>query len=303
MKGLVTKSTGSWYNVLGEDGKKYVCSIRGKFRLENKKITNPIAVGDRVEISDKEPFVITKIDQRTNYIIRQSVKKTGHGHMLASNLDQVLLVATLKEPRTSLGFIDRFLISAEAFRIPQILVFNKMDIIADKEEKQLDHIISIYENIEVQCLKVSAKTGLGIDEFHSILSNKSTLISGHSGVGKSTILNQIHPDIQQSTAKISDFSAKGKHTTTFAEMFFLDPQTCVIDTPGIKELGLMDMEDWEITDYFPEMRDLRENCKFNNCLHVHEPKCAIKAAADAGEISTERYNSYLSILMNEDNRR
>ena len=303
MRGLVTKSTGSWYIVLGEDGKRYTCAIRGKFRLKNMKITNPIAVGDEVEFNSEEPYVIHTIHPRRNYIIRQSVKKTGHGHMISSNVDQAILVATISFPRTSLGFIDRFLISSEAFRIPQIIVFNKTDLLDEDGHDYLNYIIHIYKAIGVQCMKISCKNKEGLDDFTRLLKGKSSLVAGHSGVGKSTLLNLIHPDIDQATTEISDFSEKGKHTTTFAEMFFLDDDTKVIDTPGIKELGLMEMEDAEICDYFPEMRDIRVGCKFNNCLHIHEPHCAIKAAVETGSISVERYESYLSILLGDDNRR
>ncbi len=303
MKGLVTKSTGSWYTVKAESGDFYDCQIRGKFRLTVKGITNPLAVGDYVDFEEKSPHTITVIHPRENYLIRKAVKKTGHGHMIASNIDQAILVATVKHPKTSLGFIDRFLISAEGFRIPQIILFNKIDLLKDKDFEYLDHIMSIYKKVGVLCLPVSAETGEGLEAFKDLLLNKTSLIGGHSGVGKSTILNKIHPNLAQKTAEISDFSDKGKHTTTFAEMFFFDDHSKVIDTPGIKELGLIDMEDFEIADYFPEMRPLRNDCKFNNCLHLREPGCAIKTAVEEGEVSEERYSSYISMITNDDNRR
>ncbi|MDH5380131.1 MAG: ribosome small subunit-dependent GTPase A, partial [Cyclobacteriaceae bacterium] len=242
MKGLVTKSTGSWYSVKAEDGKDYECTIRGKFRLEDKRITNPVAVGDNVVISNEYPYVINQISDRKNYIIRQSVKKRGQGHILATNLDQAILIATLSSPRTSYGFIDRFLISAEAFRIPQLLIINKSDLIGEKEQVLLARYLEIYQNIGVKCLITSALTGEGIEEFRAELEGKTSLVSGHSGVGKSTLLNMLDIDINQKTDEISTFSDKGKHTTTFAEMFFLSENTRVIDTPGIKELGLLEME-------------------------------------------------------------
>ncbi|MDH5397818.1 MAG: ribosome small subunit-dependent GTPase A [Cyclobacteriaceae bacterium] len=304
MKGLVVKSTGSWYQVADDKGTLYDCRLRGKFRLKGMKTTNPVAVGDRVVVKkDEGANVITEIEARANYIIRQSVKKTGHGHIIAANVDQVMLVVTIVFPRTSLGFIDRFLISAEGFRIPQLLVFNKQDILGDKEREWQQHVIDIYEAIGVKCLLVSAINEEGINEVRHVIANKLTLVAGHSGVGKSTLLNLLAPHIEQKTSEVSDFAQKGVHTTTFAEMFNLGNNTRIIDTPGIKELGLIDTEDFELADYFPEMRDIRNACKFNNCLHVHEPGCEIKRAIGEGEIAIERYESYLSMLGGQDNRR
>ena len=307
MNGLVLKSTGSWYSVLAEDNRVYHCRVRGKLRIKGMKTTNPVAVGDQVHLSaDKEnpgQAVIQEVSPRTNYIVRQSVKKSAQAHIIAANIDQALLVVTLVYPRTSLGFIDRFLVTAESFRIPQVLVFNKTDLLSEEGAALQKDIIAIYENIGIQCLETSALTGKNINDVKNLLSNKKTLFSGHSGVGKSTIANLVAPHITQKTSEISDFAEKGVHTTTFAEMFQLDATTFLIDTPGIKELGLVEIESFELADYFPEMRELRNECKFNNCLHVQEPGCAIKKALEKGEIEESRYHSYVSMLYGEDNRR
>lgn len=306
LNGLVLKSTGSWYDVLHE-GTIYACRTRGKLRLKGTKTTNPIAVGDIVQFSlEKEgekSGLIEAIEPRENYIMRQSIKKSAHGHIIAANIDQAVLIATLIQPRTSLGFIDRFLVTAEAFRIPQVIVFNKTDLLMPEGLEHQQQIITLYESIGVRCLETSALKNEGIESFKALLKGKKSLVSGHSGVGKSTLVNQIAPGIEQKTAEISDFSDKGVHTTTFAEMFEVEPETFIIDTPGIKELGLIEIEKEELSDYFPEMRALQNDCKFNNCLHLMEPGCAIKAALDEGIIYPNRYNSYLSMLEGEDNRR
>ncbi|HTH56965.1 MAG TPA: ribosome small subunit-dependent GTPase A [Cyclobacteriaceae bacterium] len=304
MTGVVIKSTGSWYQVLCEN-KVYESRIRGKIRLEGIKETNPVAVGDHVELEIEEgSHVITKILPRKNHILRQSVKKTGHSNILAANIDQAILIATLAQPRTSLGFIDRFLVSAEAFRIPQLLAFNKIDLLNGEEMKLLDELTMAYERFGVQTMLLSATKNDGIDKFKKIISGKISLIAGHSGVGKSTLLNQVSPLIKQSTAAISTFNEKGTHTTTFAEMFVLDDKTFVIDTPGIKEWGLVDMTPQEISDYFPEMRDLRLKCKFGSkCLHLREPGCAIRDAVERGEILTSRFESYVAMAEGKDNRK
>ena len=306
-EGLILKSTGSWYSILGMDGQEYIGRVRGKLRLKGVKTTNPIAVGDRVNISvedgQESRVIIEEIIPRDNYIIRQSVKKTEHAHMLAANIDQALLVVTLTYPKTSLGFIDRFLVTAESFRIPQVLVFNKQDLLDAEERQQQQVVIEIYENIGIPCLETSAVSGGGVEGFEQALQDKKTLISGHSGVGKSTLVNLVMPGVNQKTSEVSDFAEKGVHTTTFAEMFQLNPGTFLIDTPGIKELGLAEIEAYELSDYFPEMRVLRNECKFNNCLHTNEPHCAIKNALAAGEIAESRYKSYLSMLAAHDNRR
>jgi ribosome biogenesis GTPase len=304
MKGRVMRSTGSWYDVLAEDNVVIACRIRGKFRLEGIKETNPIAVGDLVSFDlEKGEGIIHEILPRENYIVRQSVKKTGHAHVIAANIDQAMVVATLMFPRTSVGFIDRFLVVAESFRIPQVIVFNKKDLLDEKALQEQGALIKLYEGIGAKCIETSALEE-NQDAIKNILSGKITLIAGHSGVGKSTLLNKISPAINQTIGDVSEFSSKGTHTTTFAEMFRLDEKTFVIDTPGLKELGLMDMNQQEISDYFPEMRDLRLNCKFGSrCLHLNEPKCAIVEAVQSGAISKSRYNSYYSMVTGEDNRK
>lgn len=304
VKGVVTKSTGSWYTVLAE-GKKFECRIRGKIRLEEIKETNPVTVGDFVEIEIEEgSHAITEILPRKNHILRQSVKKTGHSNILAANIDQAVLVVTMQQPRTSLGFIDRFLVSAEAYRIPQLLVFNKSDLFTTEEIESIHQLKKMYETIGIQVIILSAITSEGIDSFKQFLEGKVSLIAGHSGVGKSTLLNQLSPGIRQSTGEISGFSEKGMHTTTFTEMFALNDKTSVIDTPGIKEWGLVDMNPQEISDYFPEMREVRLGCKFGSkCLHLHEPGCAVQAAVLAGEIAKSRFDSYVSMAEGKDNRK
>jgi len=304
MKGKVLRSTGSFYEVQDADGNVYNCRVRGKIRLEGIKETNPIAVGDRVEFDWDHDFgSITRILERDNHILRQSVKKTGHSHVLAANVDQALVVATLSLPRTSVGFIDRFLVSAEAFRIPQIIVFNKRDLLDAEGQASLENLIKLYTNVGVHCFSISAVLD-PVDVLREALHDKTTLIAGHSGVGKSTLLNKISPDINQSIGDISDFSSKGTHTTTFAEMFRLDETTYVIDTPGVKEWGLVDMNEQEISDYFPEMRELRSDCKFGSkCIHMNEPQCAILKAVESGTIARSRYHSYISMVTGEDNRK
>lgn len=305
MKGRIFKSTGSWYEVLGEDHKRYPCRVRGKFRLDEIKESNPVAVGDYVMIELENGIgSITEILPRQNHILRQSVKRTGHASVLAANVDQVMLVATFKQPRTSWGFIDRFLVAAESFRIPQLLVFNKKDILTQDQLEELLPMLNRYESFGVSTMIISAGFDDDISNIQKILEGKTTLVAGHSGVGKSTLLNRLSPIITQTTNTISDFSDKGTHTTTFAEMFQLDETTFIIDTPGIKEWGLVNMEPQEISDYFPEMRDLRLNCKFGaRCLHINEPKCAIKEAVENNQITLSRYESYLSMALGQDNRK
>ncbi|MCI0751073.1 MAG: ribosome small subunit-dependent GTPase A [Flammeovirgaceae bacterium] len=304
MKGLVLKSTGSWYDVLGEDTHHYASRVRGKIRLEGIKETNPVAVGDHVSIEIQNgEGIITDILPRTNHMLRQSVKKTGHSHVLAANIDQALLVVTLSMPRTSLGFIDRFLVSAEAFRIPQLLVFNKSDLLDSEGLKTQQSLIELYSSIGVTCIATSALNDAQDTSLH-LLENKITLVAGHSGVGKSTWINKLSPTINQKTSEISDYSEKGTHTTTFGEMFQLDEQTFIIDTPGVKEWGLVEMNEQELSDYFPEMREVRLDCKFGSkCLHINEPKCAVQEAVKSGTIALSRFESYLSMMANEDNRK
>jgi ribosome biogenesis GTPase / thiamine phosphate phosphatase len=304
MKGLVLRSTGSFYDVLGEDGIRYSCKVRGKIRLEDIKETNPVAVGDKVEFeTDRQVGAITNILERKNHILRKSVKKSAHSHVLAANVDQVMLIATLSFPRTSIGFIDRFLVAAESFRIPQIVVFNKKDLLDSKEIEAQQNLIELYNSLGVESFSISALQD-DIDFLKTRLDKKITLVAGHSGVGKSTLLNRIAPNLEQKTGEISEFSEKGMHTTTFAEMFPIGDSAFVIDTPGIKEWGLFDMNEQELSDYFPEMRDLRLDCKFGSkCLHVNEPKCAIIEAVRDGKIALSRYESYISILTGNDNRK
>jgi ribosome biogenesis GTPase len=296
------KSTGMWSEVLGNDLKKYSCRVRGKIRLEGIKESNPIAVGDQVEFETVDN-AITAILPRKNHILRQSVKKTGHAHVLAANIDQVMLLATLAFPRTSLGFIDRFLVTAEAFRIPQVLVFNKKDLLTEDGINEIQTLLRLYEKIGVKCILTSTLHD-DITDLKNLLQNKTTLMAGHSGVGKSTLLNKLIPDTYQKVNDVSTFSEKGTHTTTFAEMFTLDENSFVIDTPGIKECGLVDMTKEEFSDYFPEMRDRRTYCKYGaRCIHLHEPKCAIIEAVRDGEIALSRYESYISMVLGEDNRK
>lgn len=305
MEGRVLKSTGSWYDVLGEDGKTYLCRLQGKLRLDESKESNPVAVGDHVEmIVDNQDASITEIKPRDNHILRQSVKKTGHNHVLAANVDQVLLIATLKQPRTSTGFIDRFLVSAEAFRIPQVVVFNKKDLLSEEERDHVDRLQNLYGSVGVTTELISAISDETLEPLKDILANKTTLVSGHSGVGKSTLLNRLFPNLRQTVSEVSDATHKGTHTTTFAEMFVINPTTFVIDTPGVKEWGLSDMDPQEISDYFPEMRDRRLECKFGSrCLHLTEPKCAVLQSLNDGLIHPSRYDSYVSMVSGKDNRK
>src|SRR5688572_21881919 len=304
MEGIVLRSTGSFYDVLTADGSKVMCKVRGKIRLEGIKESNPVAVGDRVTFdTDNEIGSITEILPRKNHILRQSVKKTGHAHVLAANVDQAYLVVTLAYPKTSLGFIDRFLVSAESFRIPQTLVFNKKDMLDAEGLEYQNSLMDLYQTIGIGAIAISALAD-GHEKIKNLIQEKTTLFAGHSGVGKSTLLNKLDPDINQKIGQISGYSEKGIHTTTFAEMFEIAKNTFVIDTPGIKEWGLVNMNSQELSDYFPEMRDLRLSCKFGSkCLHVNEPKCAIIPAVERGTIAYSRYESYLSMLSGKDNRK
>lgn len=307
MKGQVIKSTGSWYEVKVASGDVYRCRLRGKFKTEGIKINNPIAVGDWVEVQqeshDKNSATIEVIHPRDNYIIRKSTRKTGFSHILAANIDQALLMATITFPRTSVGFIDRFLVSAESFRIPAIIVFNKKDLLNQEGIDFAQELMSLYETLGYKSALISTTEEEGLEEVKGLLSGKTTLIAGHSGVGKSTFLNAIIPGLAQKTGEVSTFANKGTHTTTFAEMFEMDESSKIVDTPGIKELGLVDMDAAEISHYFPEMREHLGTCKFNNCQHVNEPGCKVIEALEAGQIDQSRYYSYLSILEDYDNRR
>jgi len=305
-QGQVIKSTGSWYWIKSVKGKTIPCRIRGKIRLKGMKVTNPIAVGDVVEyeVDQDGQGIIHDIIPRENYLIRYATKKKDHGHILAANIDQVVLIATLVFPRTSLGFIDRVLVAAESFRIPQVLIFNKSDLLDKAMEDQVEELREVYESIGVQFLLISATQSKDLEALKAALKDKLSLLAGHSGVGKSTILNRLAPEIiQQKVGEVSTFADKGIHTTTFAEMFEITPGTHVIDTPGIKEMGLIDIEEGEVSHFFPEMRAFLGACKFHNCSHTHEPGCAVVEALEQGELAASRYYSYLSILEGEDSYR
>lgn len=305
MRGLVTRSTGSWYQVQGEDGRYVECRIKGKFRTKGIKTTNPIAVGDWVHYElepDQDSAVITELEPRRNYIIRRSVNLSKQTQIIGANLDQAILVVTLASPPTSLGFIDRFLVTAEAYDIPAILVFNKLDLFSSEGLEILDDYIAIYEGIGYRCYAVSAHDGTNIELLRSLLQDKITLVSGHSGVGKSTLINALEPAVSLKTGRISEWSDKGKHTTTFAEMIDLSFGGKLIDTPGIRELGVVDIEKGELSHFFPEMRQRLNQCRFNNCRHINEPGCVILEAVEEGEIESSRYESYLSIYHNQDTR-
>jgi ribosome biogenesis GTPase / thiamine phosphate phosphatase len=301
MQARVYKSTGSWYIVKTADGAFINARIKGVFKIDNLTSTNPIAVGDYVTIALEHDAdntaVITHIDDRHNYIVRQSPHSKWKNHIIASNLDQSILCCTLKDPKTSTGFMDRFLISCEAYHIPAVIVINKLDIYKEKELEKLAEIVDTYENIGYTVHAISIKEKLGLDVLQQLLHNKTTLISGHSGVGKSSLLNILFPnEVDIRTTEVSNWSGKGMHTTTFAEMHDLPSGGSVIDTPGIRELGIVNIDKHELSQYFPEMRSQMQACAFNNCMHINEPKCAIKDAVNAGVISVDRYASYLTIL-------
>ena len=302
MKALVYKSTGSWYTVKPVDSTRfYQARIKGIFKIDEITSTNPVAVGDFVEIEMEneveKTVLITKICDRSNYINRQSPRAKHQHHIIAANLDQSILLATLKEPRTSQGFIDRFLVVSEMYHVTPVVVINKSDLFRQKEESQFAHWKEMYENAGYKIFAISVKQNNGIEEFNSLLSNKTTLLSGHSGVGKSSLLNLIIPGIELKIQEVSGWSGKGLHTTTFAEMFDLPSgKGKIIDTPGMREFGLIDVSRQELSHYFPEMRDRLQDCQFNNCQHINEPGCAIKEAVMNGEIDEDRYVSYATIL-------
>ncbi len=305
MKGLITKSTGSWYQVQTDEGEKIDCRIKGKFRTKGIVTTNPIAVGDVVDFEmepEQETGVITDLHQRKNYIIRKSINLSKQAQIIAANLDQALLVVTLASPRTSLGFIDRFLVTAEAYDIPARLIFNKLDLFSDEGLEVLAYYKDVYEKIGYPCFEVSALECTNIEIVQELLKDKVTLFSGHSGVGKSSLINRLLPDLDLRTNQISDWSEKGMHTTTFAEAFELPQGGFIIDTPGIRELGVIDIEKQELSHFFPEMRQRMHNCRFSNCRHINEPGCAVLEALENGEIEPSRYDSYLSIYHGNDTR-
>ena len=307
MKGVVIKSTGSWYLVRDDQGGLHPCRLRGKFKLKDAKMSNPLAVGDRVtftrENSEENTAVIHEIEPRQNYIIRKSTHKTAYSHIIAANLDQALLVVTLVSPRTSFGFIDRFLVTAEAYAIPVTILYNKVDLYGPEDRQYQEAISRLYTQLGYPGIACSAQQEIGLTEIKALLQAKTSLISGHSGVGKSTLINKLIPDLTLKTSEISEYSDKGVHTTTFAEMFEVNPTSFIIDTPGIKELGLVEISASELASYFPEMRERRLECKYHNCKHLNEPGCAVVSAVKAGKIALTRYDSYRSMLAEEDNRK
>lgn len=302
MTGLVVKSTGSWYAVRLANAEVIECRLKGKIRLDDRKTTNPVAVGDTVDIERNIDGnnQITNIHPRKNYIIRKSINLSKQAHIIASNLDQAILVATIVAPRTSLGFIDRFLVTAEAYGIPAIIIFNKKDVLDEEMLELQQEMMDLYANIGYECYSVSSFDKKDIEFLKTLLKDKITLLSGHSGVGKSTLVNAIEPRLDLKTGDISSAHLKGMHTTTFAELFPLSFGGDIIDSPGIKELGLVEMKKEEVGQYFLEIHKASSNCKFNNCLHVNEPHCAVLKAVEEGTISRERYQSYLGILNGEE---
>ncbi len=305
MQGLVIKSTGSWYTVLDSNNATHDCRIKGKFRMKGLVTTNPVAVGDVVDF-ELEPelatALITHLHPRKNYIIRKSINLSKQAQVIAANIDQACLVVTLASPRTSLGFIDRFLVTAEAYSIPTVLIFNKLDLYGTEGKQILASHMAMYEKIGYPCYAVSALNGDNLAVVKALLKNKTSLFSGHSGVGKSSLINQILPELALRTGEISDFSDSGKHTTTFAEMFNLPFGGKLIDTPGIRELGVIDIEKYELGHFFPEMRQRLNTCKYHNCVHVNEPGCAVLNALQNGEIEASRYDSYMSIYLGNNSR-
>jgi ribosome biogenesis GTPase len=299
--GMVIKSTGSWYHVLHDD-EVTRCKIKGNFRVKGIVSTNPVAVGDKVDFlikKEENTGLIIKIHERKNYIIRKSINLSRKAHIIATNVDLAVLIVTIKLPETHPIFIDRFLVSAEAYDIPVHLVFNKIDLYDEEEIKTMDEWIAIYDKIGYPSLKVSAKEGTNLEEFKDILKDKTSVISGNSGVGKSTLINAIDPNLTLKTAEISEYHKKGKHTTTFSEVFSLQFGGFIIDTPGIKGFGLVDLEEENLATYFPEMLALQNDCKYYNCTHTHEPGCKVVEAVKAALIAESRYKSYLSMLFED----
>lgn len=301
MTGIVYKSTGSWYSIKAQDGTFYDCRIKGKFRIQGIKSTNPLAVGDVVDFdletsNNTQTGVIKTIHSRKNYIVRKSVNLSKQTHIIASNIDQVFLLVTIDNPPTFTSFIDRFLATTEAYSIKAVLLFNKVDVNDANTKDIVKDLTNLYEGIGYQCLSISAKTGENIEAVKSLMTGKSSMFAGHSGVGKSTLVNSIEPGLNIKTKEISDQHKQGQHTTTFAEMFDLSFEAQIIDTPGIKGFGVVDMEPAELDNYFPELFALKQSCKFNNCLHLHEPQCAVKSAIENNQVAASRYKSYTQIL-------
>lgn len=305
MKGTVYKSTGSWYTVKSEEGKFYECRIKGKFRIQGIKSTNPIAVGDIVEfeidsLGDAIVGTIYAIEDRKNYIVRKSVNLSKQTHIIAANLDLTFLLVTLNNPMTYTIFIDRFLATAEAYDVPAILLFNKIDTYGQEELAEVKYLASLYRKVGYTCIGISAKTGKNVEQVKEAMLGKTSLFAGHSGAGKSTLINTLEPSMALRTAEISEQHLQGQHTTTFAEMYDLSFDARIIDTPGIKGFGIVDMDKEEIGDYFPELFALKGQCKFNNCLHLDEPRCAVKEALENDEVAWSRYRSYVQMITGEE---
>ena len=308
-QGLVIKSTGSWFTVESENGELFECKIKGKFRIKDIKSTNPVAVGDRVQFSvqstseDKNIGLITSISERKNYIIRRSQNLSKQSHIIAANIDQAVLVVTLVYPVTTTTFLDRYLASAEAYRIPVLIVFNKIDRLNEEQRSELNSLTDIYTKIGYQCITTSATTLFGIDKLKEALKNKINVFNGHSGVGKSTLINILEPGLKLKTMDISDIHNTGKHTTTFSTLYNISFGGYIIDTPGIKAFGMLEMEPWEISHYFIEIFKISANCQYNNCSHTHEPGCAVKTAVEKNEIARSRFISYLGLLETDERYR
>ena len=309
MHGLVIRNTGYSYTVKSDTGEVFDCKVKGNFRIRGIRTTNPVAIGDKVtfvpqdvdgDLEQAKQGLITELDERKNYIIRKSTNLSKQSHIIAANIDACFLIVTIKQPETPLQFIDRFLASAEAYRIPVILVFNKIDVIDDEWKEYLDGVINLYETVGYPCRRISATTGEGVEALRTELNGKITLLSGNSGVGKSTLINSLFPHLNLRTNEISDAYETGKHTTTFSEMFEVDNEGgYIIDTPGIKGFGTFDMKREEVGHYFKEIFQFSEDCRFNNCTHTHEPHCAVREAVERHDIAESRYNSYLSMLEDE----
>ncbi|QZT36035.1 ribosome small subunit-dependent GTPase A [Halosquirtibacter xylanolyticus] len=310
-KGLVIKSTGSWYTVKDDEGQLHLCKIKGKFRTKGIRTTNPISVGDMVYFDlvvnstdkNEEPVgLIKKIEPRKNYIIRKSSNLSKQSQIIAANVDQAFLIVTISHPRTLTGFIDRFLVSAEAYRIPVRLVFNKLDIYNEEDYEILEDYLHIYEGAGYECFQVSAEKDFNIDKLRNKMAGKINVLSGHSGVGKSTIINKLEPGLDIKTAEISEVHQQGKHTTTFAEMHEMKNGGYIIDTPGVRGFGITDIDKKELSHYFPEIFQHSNECQFNNCSHQHEPRCAVKEAVENGDIAYTRYDSYISMMEDSDEK-
>ncbi len=305
MHGLVVRNTGSWYTVAADDGSVWEAKVKGNFRIKGIRSTNPVAIGDRVTFTPlpDNTALISDIDERKNYVIRKSINLSKQSHILAANVDQCFLIVTLRQPETATTFIDRFLASAEAYRIPVVIVFNKTDLLDEEDLQLLNAMVNLYTTVGYECRCVSAEKGIGIEELRTMLTKQITLLSGNSGVGKSTLINRLFPGLELKTAEVSDAYQTGKHTTTFSEMFPIEGGGYIIDTPGIKGFGTFDMEREEVGHYFKEIFRFSANCRFNNCTHTHEPGCAVRQAVEERDISISRYNSYLSMLDDKDEDR